>query len=283
MRGFSTKFASVIAFFVKLCYLIAMKVVNLTSGSDGNCSLIETENTKILLDDGINATQTIEKLKLLGVDPSSIDAIVVSHEHSDHIKGVDVFASKFNVPVFAHEKVWIGLEDKLKKVSLKNRQLFDNDFQFKDLVISPIEVPHDVACYGFSVEEGDKKISIVTDLGHYNDRILAKMAGSRLIYLESNYDREMLYKGTRYPLSLKRRIDGPNGHLSNIDSGEALERLAYSGTRQFVLAHLSKENNSPRLAYSTICSLMQKDGIEEGRDLKIDVATTNVGTIFRLK
>ena len=79
-----------------------MKVVNLTSGSDGNCSLIETENTKILLDDGINATQTIEKLKLLGVDPSSIDAIVVSHEHSDHIKGVDVFASKFNVPVFAH-------------------------------------------------------------------------------------------------------------------------------------------------------------------------------------
>lgn len=260
-----------------------MRIVNLTSGSDGNCTYIETENSKILLDDGINATQTIEKLKVLSIAPSSIDAIVVTHEHSDHIKGIDVFSNKFNIPVFAHEKVWVGLDEKLKKVALKNRQLFDSQFQFKDLVFSPIEVPHDVPCFGFAVEEGNKKIAIVTDLGHLNDKILSKIAGSRLVYIEANYDRDMLYKGVKYPLSLKRRIDGPNGHLSNVDSGEGLERLAFSGTRQFVLAHLSKENNSPSLAYSTICRLLQKDGVEEGRDVKIDVATTNIGTIFRLK
>ena len=126
-------------------------------------------------------------------------------------------------------------------------------------------------------------MGIITDLGHFNDRILSSLSGSRIIYIESNYDKDMLYKGTKYPLSLKRRIDGPNGHLSNVDSAEALERLALGGTRQFVLAHLSKENNSPLLAYNTTCKYLQKDGIEEGKDIKIDVATTNIGTIFKIK
>lgn len=260
-----------------------MRIVNLSSGSDGNCTYIETEKTKLLLDDGINATQTLEKLKTLGVDPGSLCAIVVSHEHSDHIKGIDVLANKLNIPVFAHQQVWIGLDEKLKKVSLKNRKVFDGKFEINDLTISPVALPHDVPCYGFCFEQPNKKVAVATDLGHFNDKILSALEGSRLIYLEANYDREMLYKGTKYPLALKRRIDGPNGHLSNLDSSDALERLAYGGTRQFVLAHLSKENNSPSIAYTTACRFLQKDGIEEGRDLKIDVATTNIGTIFRLK
>ena len=260
-----------------------MRIVNLSSGSDGNATFIETNHTKILIDNGITASQTIEKLKILGVNPSEIEAILVSHEHSDHVKGIDVFASKFDIPIFAHDDVWTSLNEKLKKISLKNRKSFDGCFEFKDLYISPVSLPHDVPCYGFSLQEGDKKMSIVTDLGHFNDKILSNLMGSRIIYLEANYDRDLLYKGTKYPLSLKRRIDGPNGHLSNIDSADALERLAYGGTRQFVLSHLSKENNSPSLAYSTTCNFLQKDGIEEGRDVKIDVATTEIGTIFRLK
>ena len=260
-----------------------MRIVNLSSGSEGNLTYIETEDTKILLDDGLSAQKTIEKLKQISVTPTEINAIVVSHEHSDHTKGLDVLSSKYNIPVFAHEKVWIGLDEKLKNVSLKNRKVFDDKFNIKDLIISPIEVPHDVPCYGFSFEKDNKKISFVTDLGHLNDKILENMFKSRLIYIESNYDKEMLYNGTKYPFSLKRRIDGPNGHLSNIDSAEAVERLAYGGTRQFVLAHLSKENNTPSIAFSTLCSCLSKNNIQEGKDIKIDVATTEIGTIFKLK
>lgn len=260
-----------------------MRIVNLSSGSEGNCTYIETDKTKLLLDDGINATQTLEKLRTLEIDPSCLNAIVVTHEHSDHVKGIDVLASKLNIPVFAHQQVWMGLDEKLKKVPLKNRKIFDGKFELNDLVVSPVALPHDVPCFGFSFEQSGKKVSVVTDLGHFNDKIISALAGSRLIYIEANYDKDLLYKGTKYPLALKRRIDGPNGHLSNLDSSDALERLAFSGTRQFVLAHLSKENNSPSLAYSTVCRFLQKDGIEEGRDLKIDVATTSIGTIFRLK
>ena len=179
-----------------------MRIVNLSSGSEGNCTFIETDKTKLLLDDGINATQTLEKLKALAIDPSRLTAIVASHEHSDHVKGIDVLASKLNIPVFAHQQVWVGLDEKLKKVPLKNRKVFDGKFEINDLVISPVALPHDVPCFGFSFEQDDKKVAVATDLGHFNDKIISALSGSRLVYIESNYDRELLYKGTKYPLSL---------------------------------------------------------------------------------
>ena len=260
-----------------------MRVINLASGSDGNLTYIENDNQKIILDMGLSCSETVKRLDQIGIKPSEISAIIVSHEHSDHIKGIDVFSNKYNTPVYAHEQVWIGLDEKLKKVAIQNRKMFDGQFQFEDLIVSPIEVPHDVKCFGFSFSKQDSKVSVLTDLGHLNDRILQSVKGSQLIYLEANYDRDMLYKGTKYPLSLKRRIDGPNGHLSNIVSGQAVEFLAKTGTRQIVLSHLSKENNSPSLAYNTITKQIEKVGIIEGRDIKIDVATQNPGAFFRLK
>ena len=151
------------------------------------------------------------------------------------------------------------------------------------MTVTPVKVPHDVSCYGFSFSSGDNKISVLTDLGHINDRILNSVKGSQLIYLEANYDRQMLMQGTKYPLTLKRRIDGPNGHLSNSMSAEAVEFLAKTGTRQIVLSHLSKENNSPALAYNSICSIIKEKGIIEGENIRIDVATPNIGAFFRLK
>ena len=260
-----------------------MRVINLSSGSDGNITYIETDNTKLLLDDGLSCQETVKRLELVGIKPSEIDGIIISHEHSDHIKGVDIFSSKYNLPVYAHEMVWQGLDDKLKKVSSLNRKLFDGEFELKDLVISPVEVPHDVKCFGFSFSQGNKKISVVTDLGHITDKIINSISGSQIVYLEANYDRQMLFSGTKYPLSLKRRIDGPNGHLSNNVSARAVEMLAASGARQIVLSHLSKENNSPELAYNFVSSEIEKDGIIEGQDIRIDVATTSIGAFFRLK
>lgn len=259
-----------------------MRVINLASGSDGNLTYIESNDQKILLDMGLSCAETVKRLELIGVNPNDISAIIVSHEHSDHIKGIDVFSSKFNKPVYAHESVWVGLDDKVKKVSSQNRKTFEGDFNLSDLVICPVEVPHDVKCYGFSFCEKDKKLSVVTDLGHVNDRILNSIKGSQLVYLEANYDRNMLMNGTKYPLTLKRRIDGPRGHLSNVASAEVIEFLTNTGTRQIVLSHLSKENNSPNLAYTSVTGELSKHGIIEGVDVRIDVAREVPTSIFRL-
>ena len=260
-----------------------MRVINLASGSDGNITYIESQNKKILLDMGLSCTETVKRLELIGVRPSEIDAVVITHEHSDHIKGLDIFSSKYNLPIYAHEKVWIGLDEKLKNTPLANKKLFDGAFSIGDFDINPIEVPHDVACYGFSFTEKENKISILTDLGHTNDRILNEIKGSAIVYLEANYDRDMLMSGTKYPLSLKRRIDGPNGHLSNLASSQVIEFLAQTGTRQIILSHLSKENNSPLVAYTYITKEIEKHGFKEGQHIKIDVATGNPGAFFRLK
>ncbi len=260
-----------------------MRVINLASGSDGNLTYIESDGQKILLDMGLSCAETVKRLELIGVEPSQISAIIVSHEHSDHIKGINVFANKYNKPVYAHESVWVGLGDKIKNISNENRKTFDGDFQLNDIIVCPVELPHDVKCYGFSFCEKDKKLSVITDLGHVNDRILNSIKGSQIVYLEANYDRNMLLSGTKYPLSLKRRIDGPNGHLSNIASAEVVEFLTNTGTRQIVLSHLSKENNSPNIAFSSITTFLKQHDIIEGVDIRIDVARDVPTSIFRLK
>lgn len=260
-----------------------MRSINLSSGSKGNLTYIESADKKILLDVGLSCQETCRRLEKCGITPQELDAIIITHEHSDHIKGLDIFSSKFNIPIFAHQKVWQGLENKLAKVRIENKKYFEDTFYIGTLQITPIELPHDVSCFGFSFKENNNKISILTDLGHTNDRILNSIRGSQIVYLEANYDRQMLMQGTKYPLSLKRRIDGPNGHLSNLASSEVIEFLCNTGTRQIVLSHLSEENNSPLLAYKFITAELAKKGIIEGQHIRIDVATQNIGAFFRLK
>ncbi len=261
-----------------------MRVINLSSGSDGNLTYVETENAKILIDDGLSCKETQNRLALLGIDGRQIDGIVLSHEHSDHIKGVDVFSTKFDIPVYAHDEVWNGgLWNKLQKVKDKNRRVFDGAFEIKDLIINPVEVPHDVKCFGFSLSENDKRISILTDLGHTDEHIFRAVEGSKLVYIEANHDLNMLKNCTKYPLSLKMRIAGKNGHLSNDASAEFVKKLVTSGTKQIVLAHLSRENNTPELAYNYISSKLADDGLIEGETFKIDVALTRPTTLFKLK
>ena len=260
-----------------------MRIINLSSGSKGNLTYIESDEKKILLDAGLSCNEMSKRLGLIQISPYDIDAILISHEHSDHTKGIDVFATKYNIPVYAHERVWVSLNDKLVKLPKENKKTFEGNFSLGDIMISPFEVPHDVVCYAFSFSCKQNKISFVTDIGHMNDRILNSIKGSQIVYLEANYDRSMLMNGTKYPLALKRRIDGPNGHLSNSACAETIEFLCQTGTRQVVLSHLSEENNSPFIAYTSICSYLESKGIIEGQHLKIDVATQNPGAFFRLK
>lgn len=244
---------------------------------------VETEHARILVDDGLSCKETDARLSLLGISGKDIDGIVLTHEHVDHVRGVDVFSHKYDIPVFAHEDVWATLYPKLMKVSDKNKKIFTDTFAIKDLVIDPVEVPHDVKCFGFTLDENGKKIGILTDLGHTNDKIFEKVAGSGLVYVEANHDLSMLKNNFRYPLATKMRIAGKNGHLSNDASAELIEKLVKSGTRQIVLAHLSQENNSPQLAFNYICSKLSEQGMVEGEGFRIDVALTTPTTLFKLK
>ncbi|MGN1201637.1 MAG: MBL fold metallo-hydrolase [Candidatus Caccovivens sp.] len=258
-----------------------MRVINLSSGSEGNLTYVEAENAHILVDVGLSCRETEARLALLGKTGCDIDAIIVTHEHIDHIKGVNVFSKKYGIPVYAHSDVWCTLYDKLDKVS--NKKIYNDAFAIKDLVVNPIEVPHDVKCFGYSLEEGNKKISILTDLGHTTDKIYNAVKGSSLVYLEANHDISMLRNNEKYPLALKMRIAGQNGHLSNDASAQMIEKLVNSGTRQIVLSHLSKENNSPEFAYNYISSVLADEGLVEGEGFKIDVALTKPTTLFRIK
>ena len=260
-----------------------MRVFNLSSGSDGNATYIETDGVRILVDDGISCAETVKRLNLIGVSGEDIDAIVLTHEHTDHMKGVDVFSKKFNTPIYAHNDVWKGVYPKLSKTAEANMRIFDGQFEIGDLLISPVEIPHDVKCFGFTLESGLGKVSLLTDLGHTTDKIFESVKGSQLVYLEANHDVTMLRNSTKYPLALKVRIAGKNGHLSNDASADFAEKLVLTGTRQIVLSHLSKENNTPDLAYTYISKKLGDKGIVEGTHVKIDVALTVPVRIFKLK
>ena len=257
-----------------------MRVCNLSSGSDGNLTYIETLNAKILLDAGLSASEITKRLALLRVTPEEIDAILVTHEHTDHIKGLNVFASKYHTKVYIHNKGLWALKSKLKKQDKIQFMPFDDlDFYIKDLLISNFPLSHDSAyCSGFCFHENTKKVSILTDLGYIDEAILTRIQGSVLVYIEANHDIDMLNNNPSYPLALKHRILGKHGHLSNVACAQAVEFLAKSGTKQIMLAHLSRENNTPELAYGTVCAYLKEHGIEEGKNIK--VATTSIYPSF---
>ena len=259
-----------------------MRVVSLASSSKGNCTYIESGDGKILIDVGISLALVEKDLKLLHVDPLDINAIIVSHEHTDHIAGVGAFSLKYKTPIYASNMQQDMLPSKLPGLSNKINY-FTTDFVVNGLHIFPIEVPHDsVSCHGFVVSDGSASMGIVTDCGVMSERVISALASVPIVYLESNYDEELLMQ-SRYPYSTKMRIKSNRGHLSNIECAKTIERLVATGTRQVVLAHLSENSNSPEIAYSTSKSYLASRGITEGVHIRIDVAKkTGPSTVFKL-
>ena len=214
-----------------------LKFCSLYSGSSGNSLLVESNNTKILIDCGTSAKKIVNALESLEIDITDIDAILITHEHSDHVQGLGTISKKFDIPVFANFETWNAMPTQKEKIDNKNRNIFINDteFQIGNLQIFPFSTPHDAAnpC-GFSIANGDKKLSIATDLGHMEQTIFENLKGSSFILLESNYDTEVL-KMSPYPYSLKRRISGPHGHLSNNDAGKTISALMYKDLKEVML------------------------------------------------
>lgn len=235
----------------------------LFSGSSGNSVYVGVGNTHLLIDAGVSAARLTAELKEIGVDPFSINAILITHEHSDHINGVRVFAKKYGAAVYATEGTWGAMSEKLAEVPEEKRCVIEPevDFFIGDMNIQPFSTPHDAAqSVGYVIcAPGGGKFALATDIGCVRTGWLNTIKGAAAVLLESNYDPDMLMAG-RYPYELKRRIMSRRGHLSNDDAAEVAISLIRGGTRQVVLGHLSKENNFPELALRCCETALTRDG-----------------------
>ena len=251
-----------------------MRFSPLFSGSNGNALYVEMGDARILIDAGVSGTRIVRALETLGVLPGMLDAILLTHEHSDHVQGAGILSRKFDIPLYATRGTWMAIADRMGRLSPSNvRELraFE-DFYVGDIGVMPFALPHDASePVGYSVSCGGTRVAVATDIGHLKGEWLEAVSGCDLVLLESNHDVDMLKAG-RYPYELKRRILGNRGHLSNVDAGRAAVKLAKSGVRQIVLGHLSGENNFPELALRTVHDALEAEGFQPGIDVGLDVA-----------
>ncbi len=253
---------------------MAVQFCSLASGSSGNCHFITDNESHVLIDAGLSGKQIQGKLQEINVDPNRLTAILISHEHSDHIQGAGILSRRFNIPIYANEGTWLGMESKLGKLSPDNIKVFTTATRFNvgEIQIKPYSISHDAnEPVGFCLEGQGIKISIATDLGHMTEEITTEIKDSHLVVLESNHDVEMLKVGS-YPYYLKRRILSNEGHLSNDAAGYAIVDLVKHNVKNVLLAHLSKENNFPELAMATVKNILELNQISIGKDLVLDLA-----------
>lgn len=248
---------------------------SLYSGSSGNSLFVETSNTKLLIDAGVSCKKIEKALCDINVEPSSLDGILITHEHTDHVQGLGTFSRKFDLPVFVNQETLDAMPKQRDKMNSNKINTFkvDDKFSIGDLTIKPFSIPHDAAnpC-GFNIEKDDKKISIATDIGHMTNTILENLEESLFVMLEANYDPEVL-RCSSYPFPLKSRIAGPTGHLSNEIAGKTISHLLKSGLKTAMLGHLSKESNFPELAYQTVIDELIGNPFFEQNCLSLNVAS----------
>lgn len=250
-----------------------MKFCSLFSGSSGNCNYIATENTSILIDAGFSGKKIQGEMLKIEADPKMIEGIFVTHEHSDHIQSVGILSRRFDVPIYASKKTWDAMICKLGKVKEENIRYIEADkaLNIKDLSITPFNICHDaVEPFGFNVTDGKKKISLLTDTGCINDYIKERVAGFDLLLLETNHDVELLKVGS-YPWSLKRRVMGDYGHLSNETAGEFLKDVMKGEGESVYLGHLSRENNFPELAKRTVSNILIENKVEITKEIFLEM------------
>ena len=234
----------------------------LASGSSGNCIYVGAGETKLLVDAGISCKKIAEGLEQLGIDPGGIDAILITHDHCDHIQGAAVFARKYNVPVYATP---LTMEYLCKKAvcppgpQLQMKVEPDSDFFVGTIHVRPFKISHDALDpVSYALEADGEKIGFATDLGVYDEYTVAALSDCDALYIEANHDVNMLMLGS-YSYSTKLRIDSPLGHLSNEACAALILRVRTEKLRHVVLAHISKENNLEELAYETVRQALAAD------------------------
>ena len=233
-----------------------MKVIVLSSGSKGNTTYIETKETKILIDAGNTCKYILSKLEEYNINPQSIDAILITHTHTDHIKGLPVLLKQINPCVYITEKMHPYMQY-LENYSIINT----NTITIKDMTIDVIKTSHDTEdSVGYIINSSDKSIVYITDTGYINQKYFDILKNKDIYIMESNHDIEML-NNSSYPFATRQRILSDKGHLSNYDSAKYLSKFIGNNTKYILLAHLSEENNTKDLAYNTLIDRLTKENI----------------------
>lgn len=245
---------------------MGLKFTVLASGSTGNALLVENKEVRLLVDAGLSAKKIEQLMAAREREGARIDGILVTHEHSDHIKGLGVFARKHKIPVYANEKTWAQIDRLVAKSDELERRTFQTGepLDFGSMMVESFEISHDAAePVGYRFHSGDQILSLATDTGYVSEKMKTLLADSDVLILEANHDVAMLRAGS-YPWNVKRRILGDNGHLSNDAAAEALCDMLVGRIRRVYMAHLSRQHNLLDLARMTVMNLLRERGHEVG-------------------
>lgn len=252
-----------------------MVFCSLYSGSSGNSMFIASERAKILIDAGLPGKKIDAALQEIDENPRDLKGIFITHEHSDHIKGVGVISRKYDIPIYAPHDTWVAMESTIGKIKEHNIKVMDRRsvVSIKDMDIKSFIIPHDAAApVGYTINLDGKMASVATDFGTFTREIEDSIKDSEVILIESNYNPQMLDMGP-YPYSLKQRIKESYGHLSNEDCGEAIVKILKNGLgKNIILGHLSNTNNTPDLAELTVKDILTANSIEVGSDVFLSMA-----------
>lgn len=250
-----------------------LKVCPLASGSNGNCTYISDGKVNILVDAGISATRIIGELSTLGVGISAIDAIFITHEHSDHITGLLKILDRVDSPVYASPGTARGIGERIESLCGRIKSVSAGEMvAVGTLRVEPFHTPHDTyESMGYRIFSEKLSATVATDIGAVDSELLEKLLGADILLLESNYDKRRL-RYSKYPAFLKERIVGGRGHLSNDECAAVAVKAAIMGTKNIILGHISAENNTPSDAYMAVHTALTAAGIIPGVDMMLYVA-----------
>ena len=258
------------------------RICPLFSGSSGNCTYIGQGDAHILIDVGVSAKRICQRLGEIGVDFRQISAIFITHEHNDHIKGLETLTKKYNLPIYMSQGTADAISEFCSEGVKNNIKIIDKNICVDGIEVLRFATSHDcVDSSGYRVNLGERSFAVCTDTGVVTDEIRKNLEGCELVLLESNHDLNMLRMGP-YPLQLKRRILADNGHLSNVSCANELPNLVKKGTMRFILGHLSRQNNTDDSAYNEANTALNLAGFTEGLDYILYIAPPEGGKLISL-